>query len=37
VYAEARLVRPLPLEELRKIFGDYLKSRRSTFDRYLPT
>ena len=36
-HVEARLARPLAFEELRKIFGDYLKPRRSTFDRFLPT
>ncbi|RLF01937.1 MAG: hypothetical protein DRJ59_04920 [Thermoprotei archaeon] len=37
VSVEARLVKPVPLRELKEILGNYLKPGRSTFDRFLPT
>jgi len=36
VLLKAQLARPLTTEELAKVFGDYFRPRRSTFDRFLP-
>lgn len=34
-YIEMKLTRNVPISKLKEILGDYLKSRKSTFDRFL--